>query len=118
MTDNLIPVASYLLGEIASTTVPTAGVAAGGQRWEITWTNRAGERLQTTSSFGVDEWSQPSSWRGGDIVEDVVQSQGLPDGVLAWSGQANTKIALRTGRRLTGVPAQFPGAGLIVSRQA
>ncbi|MEO6003697.1 MAG: hypothetical protein ABIZ04_27235 [Opitutus sp.] len=118
MSDTLIPVASFLVGEIASNTVPTAGVAAGGQRWQITWINRAGERLQMTSEFGVDAWSAPRSWRAGDIVEDVVQSERLPESVLAWSGPANTKIALRSGRRLTGIPAKFPGAGLIVSRQA
>ena len=115
--DRLIPVPSFSLGEIKHGSIPVAGVAAGGRRWRVMWVDRDGEPVQVTTPFGADEWSQPTPLRTDDVLEDAPTVMRLPDGVLAWAGNASRRFALRSKRRMDGVPARFPGAGLVISRQ-
>src|SRR5688572_13569544 len=92
--DRLIPVSTFLLGEVQPGSKTIVGVAAGERRWRVSWVDRLGERVQVTTPFGVDEWTSPARLRADDVVEEDSAALNLPEGVLAWAGHSSRRIAL------------------------
>ena len=93
------------------------------QRWRIEWLDAAGRPARAECAVGGSEWS-PSP-------NAVVESEGgsdpssgsngtndrVPSGFLTSVSLGNGRAGLRSGRRVTGTPPQFPAASLVLCRE-
>lgn len=81
--------------------------------WCVTWSTPAGPPVQATCPLGGSVWSSPSVAPGLSSPPAAAPTDGGPTGVLALATSATGRAALRSGKRVTGQPPRFPGAGLI-----
>jgi N-acetylneuraminate epimerase len=115
MSQPLIPIPSELLGFVASIAEsPVVATSAG--CWRISWLDASGTRVQATAPWTGGGWTQPIPLSGIE-PQVAATTAGRPDGFLAWTQDLDGPVALRSGRRLVGVPPRFPRAGLVVCRQ-
>lgn len=116
MNVSLVPIPSALLGPAAAGTVsPTAGAAPAGDRWRATWTDPTGMRVQAVAPRVAGSWTPPVPLPEAETA-GVAPAAAGPEGILASARHKGELIALRSGRRVPGVPPRFPGAGLVVCR--
>lgn len=114
MNVSLVPLPSVLLGPATTRSLsPTAGSTPGGDRWSAAWTDPAGVRVQAVAPRVGGNWTPPVPLPEAETVGAVAAGT---EGILASARHKGEQIALRSGRRVPGVPPQFPGAGLVVCR--
>lgn len=116
MNVSLVPIPSVLLGPATARIVsPAADSTPGGERWRATWTDPTGVRVQAVAPRVAGSWTPPVPLPEAETF-GVAPAEAGPEGLLASARHRGVHVALRSGRRVPGVPPQFPGAGLVVCR--
>jgi N-acetylneuraminate epimerase len=112
----LLSLAPVTLGDAAGlVSALSAHFDAAARRWCVTWSTPAGATVQATCPVGGTAWSKPAAASVLPAPPVAAPATDGPKGVITLAASPAGRAALRSGKRITGQPPRFPGAGLIFS---
>lgn len=111
--------APQTLGEASADGRLTAAFDPAAQRWSVEWIAPTGGLVRAECAAGASLWTAPRAVPGASVpVPALAPSPDFPPGTLACAAHSAGRIAIRSGRRITGVPPLFPSASLILCAEA
>ena len=98
-----------LTGRVSAAFDPAVG------RWCVGWESPTGGTVRTDCAVGDHAWTKPIpiSSRPGLVATDFRSDVDFPPGALACVHSKMGRVALRSGKRVAGLPPLFPSASLI-----